>query len=471
MESFTLNVIVDANRRIIYHFYNSLTLALLPLSPHLTVMTRPSPDSEPSPPSEGKLFHLEAEHELRFEIPSDATNASLTLETGAAELFGIELARKRSYPLPPSFNAAVFTWHGATITLGGSDGVMAYTATDTPMPSYVCAHAVLQSIRDNANATQSSGPRVVVVGPRDCGKSTLVSLLAAYCIKVNGMAVIVDADPSGCGAAGVVAGSIAVSVVKHLDLDVGGLVHEKILPLMVGHSSPRDNQAVTQARFDAMGHIVDEVLASPLYKRNVGCIVDTSGDVDTKDGTDLVIHVAKAIRADVVFVLGAERLHASVSATFENSATETVLLAKSGGVVSRDNSSRLQMQSSRVRRYFYGPDNSFKPFTMTIDLAEVSIFKMGGIVSVIPDSVLPAGAESSLDPLKPTPVTTLEDLLHRVLGVSQADCEENIAGAPLYGFIHVIKIDVDRSTFTVLSPSPGKLPSRFLVAGDLKWIE
>lgn len=435
------------------------------------MMTCPPPVLEPSPPSTSRTFQLEAEHELRFEIPENVTNASLILESGAAELFGIELARKRSYPLPSSFNAAVFTWHGATIMLDGPSGVMAYTATDTPMPSYVCAHAVLQSLRVNALSTHSSGPRAVIIGPKDCGKSTLVLLLAAYCIKANNMAVVVDADPSGCGAAGVVAGSIAVSVVKHLDLDVGGLVHEKVLPLMMGHSSPCDNRAVTEASFSAMGRVLDEVLLSPLCNGNVGCIVDTSGDVDTKDGTDLVIHIAKAIRADVVFVLGAERLHASVSATFENSDTETVLLTKSGGVVSRDNASRLQMQSMRVRRYFYGADNSFKPFTTTIELAQVSIFKVGGVVSIIPDSVLPAGVESSLDPLKPVPVTMLDELLHRVLGVSQAECEEDIAMAPMYGFIHVVKIDTDRSTFTALSPSPGKLPSCFLVAGDLKWIE
>lgn len=431
----------------------------------------PLSNTEVALPGASRTFQLEAEQELRFEIPADVTNACLTLESGAAELFGVELARKRSYPLSPSFNAAVFTWHGATVALDAPESVMAYTATDTPMPSYVCAHAVLQSMRDVAAANQSSGPRAVVVGPRDCGKTTLVSLLAAYCVKQNNEAVVVDADPSGGGVAGIIAGSIGVSVVKHLDLDEGGLVHDKVLPFTVGHSSPRDNRAVSEASFDALGRVVDKVLASPLCKTHTGCIVDTSGDVDGKDGADLVVYVAKALRANVVFVLGAERLHAAIGATFENSGTETVLLSKSGGVVSRDDVNRAKMQWTRVRHYFYGADNSFKPFTIVVDSSQVSIMKVGGTVSVVPDSVLPAGAESSLDPLKPVPITSLDELLHRVLAVSQAEREEDVPTAPLYGFVHVTKVDSERNSLTVLSPSPGKLPSRFLIAGDLKWIE
>lgn len=422
-----------------------------------------------APPS--KRFKLDAEHELRFEIPPDVATATVTLEEGAAELFGIELARNRAYALPSSFNAAVFTWHGATLTLQAPDSVMAYTATDTPMPQYVCAHAVLQSKRRIAKAAGLPGPRAVVVGSRDCGKTALVTLLAAYCLKENGRAHVVDGDPSGCGAIGVVPGSVAFSAVRHLDLDVGGLVHDKLLALMVGHMSPRHNPRVSQAVLAALGELVDEVLSTAALAPYIGCVADTCGDVDGKDGAESAVEAVKALKADVVFVLGSERLYASIRSTFEHSATESVLLTKSGGVVSRNEEWRMALRSTKVRQYFYGVDNTFSPFSSVIDFDAVVVLKVGGMVSVVPDSVLPVGAESSLDPLKPMRVSSLGELLHKLVAVSQAEEEEAVLRTAVYGFVHVVKVDGDRNTLTVLSPSPGKVPGRLLLVGDTTWIE
>lgn len=418
-----------------------------------------------------RTFELQAEYELRFEIPPDVSTASLKLEAGAAELFGIELARNRVYTLPPSFYAAVFTWHGATLILQGTDAVDAYTATETPMPSYVSAHSVLQSKRLMAKSAGLPGPRAIVAGPRDCGKTAVVTMLASYCIKANGVAHVVDLDPSGCGAAGSMPGSISISSVSHVDVDVGGLVHEKTQSVMLGHTSPKQNQAVSEAIFTAMGEIMDSVLSTAGMNPSVGCVVDTCGDVDGKCGTETVVLAAKALKADVVFVLGSERLYASIRSTFEHSATETVLLSKSGGVVSRDESARRALQSSKVRHYFYGVDNSFNPYSTTVDFGDVTVLKVGGAVSVVPDSVLPAGAESSLDPLKPVVLTSMTDLLHKILGVSQAEKEEDVVKAPLFGYVHVVRLDSEKNVMTVLAPSPGIIPGRFFVAGDVTWIE
>lgn len=434
-------------------------------------MTQPPSSSTISPKDNARTFRLEAEYELRFEIPPEVSGVTLTLESGSAELFGIELAHNRAYPLSPSLNAAVFTWHGATVILTGDESVMAYTATNTPMPSYISAHAVLQSKRTMAKSAGLPGPRAIVVGPRDCGKTALVNILAAYCIKANNIAVVVDVDTSAGGAGAVVPGSITLSVVTHLDLDVGGLIHDKIMAFMVGHTSPRQNQAVSIAAFDAMGSFLDDVLATEAMHPYVGCVVDTCGDIDGKDGTESVIQAVKSVKADVVFVLASERLYASVLSTFENSTTETVLLGKSGGVVTRDQSTRLAWQSSKVREYFYGKDNMYNPFSSVVDFGQVTVLKVGGIVSQVPDSILPAGAESTLDPLKPTVMVSLNELLHKILGVSQAESQNEVVSSPLYGFIHVVKVNVERNTMTVLAPSPGKIPGRFLVAGDMKWIE
>lgn len=419
-----------------------------------------------------RRFTLSVEHELRFEIPVDgAADITLTLEHGSAELFGVELALNRPYPLPPGLNAAAFTWHGATLALAAPQSVMAYTATDTPMPSYIGAHAVLQSRRDLAKAAGIPGPRAIVVGPRDCGKSTLVSILSAYCVRANSSVVLADLDPSGCGAAGVVPGAVAISVVRHLDLETGGPVHDKVVSVMLGHSSPRHNTEVSEKAFETVGSVLDSIMSEREMDPSTGCVADTSGDIEGTKGISSVVSAVRALKADVVFVLGAERLYASINSELGNSATETILLGKSGGVVSRDEPSRMAMRARRIKHYFYGPENRLSPFSTVLDFSEVVILKVGGLAAVVPDSVLPVGAESTLDPLKPSTVTSINDTLHKILGISQANSPDNVLTSPVYGYVHVVKIDSDRNTMTVLAPSHGRIPSAYLLAGDTKWIE
>lgn len=517
-----------------------------------------------------RTFRLDEENELRFEVPSDVNGVTLVLESGSAEMFGVELAHNRTYVLRPGFNGAVFTWHGATILLneasgdealrnngagghnskindnsntnngtlstatsttatimpttssalsdaatsalgnnittnagpvlpntttagtatvgatatagtagttstaaGGPSKVMAYTASNTPMPSYINAHAVLQSKRDMAKSAGIPGPRAVVVGAKDSGKTTVVQTLASYCIKANGHAVIVDADPSASGIIGVIPGSISLSAASHLDLDTStsGIVHERIMSFMLGHTSPGQNVKMSQAVYTSMGKYLDEALSNRSFQPYVGCIVDTCGDVDDTNGIQSLLDIVKALSADVVFVIGSERLFASVRTTLDSSPTETVLLNKSGGVVSRDHATKLALQSAKVKEYFYGLDHFFNPFSSMMDFDQVAVFKIGGVISQLSDSLLPVGAESSLDPLKPVKLTSLHDLLHKILGVSQAEREEDVGKAPLYGFVHVVRVNVERNTMMVLAPSPGKVPGRFFVAGDMKWIE
>lgn len=424
-----------------------------------------------SPSNNSRRFSLPAEDELRFEIPSDVTTATLTLKDGAAEIFGIELALNKPYPLPAGLNAAAFTWHGATLELVAVDSVMAYTATDTPMPSYIRAHHSLQTRRVLARNNGLAGPRAIVVGPRDVGKTTLVNLLAAYCIKANGRAIVVDIDPSASGAAGLVPGSLALSVVQHLDLEAGGLVHDKQQAVFLGHTTPRDNVAVTEAGLDVLGKVVDGVLSSRALTPEVGVLVDTSADVDSREGVDGLVYATRALRADVVFVIDAERLHAALTGRLEGTATETVLLDKSGGVVSRDEASRMSVRDGRIKGYFYGAEGELSPFSTTVEFDKVTVLKVGGVAGVVPDSALPVGAESSLDPLKPTRVGRVEEVLHMVLGVSFAKSEEEVLKVGVYGFVHVVGVSVEKNTMNVLAPSPGRIPGAYLLAGDVKWIE
>jgi polyribonucleotide 5'-hydroxyl-kinase len=199
--------------------------------------------------------------------------------------------------------------------------------------------------------------------------------------------------------------------------------------------------------------------------------VDMCGDVEGGDGLEVLLAGVKCVKADVVFVLGGERLFASVKGRLAENDVEVVLLQKSGGVISRDEAWRQRDRSRCVREYFYGNDGLLNPFSTVVEFASVTVLEIVAQEAVVPDSVLPIGAVSTLDPLKPRVVSLGRDLLHSVIGVSQAESEDEVLGSPVFGFVHVSKIDVERGTMTVLAPSPGRLPGKFLLVGSVKWME
>ena len=71
---------------------------------------------------------------------------------------------------------------------------VAYIAKDTPMTMYVNTHGALEQMRQKADTDGGRGPRVMVVGPTDVGKSTLCKILLNYAVRVNRAPIFVDLD-------------------------------------------------------------------------------------------------------------------------------------------------------------------------------------------------------------------------------------------------------------------------------------
>lgn len=130
--------------------------------------------------------------------------------------------------------SAIYTWHGCTLevsagqtgsaldgfssagsttgiangSLGlhaaghGSSGSAAggcqseYTAEETPMVEYANVHFALETLRSEARAVGRDGPRVLILGPEDAGKTTLAKILTAYATKAERQPVVVNLNPA-----------------------------------------------------------------------------------------------------------------------------------------------------------------------------------------------------------------------------------------------------------------------------------
>jgi polyribonucleotide 5'-hydroxyl-kinase len=71
-----------------------------------------------------------------------------------------------------------------------------YVAEETPMVEYANIHFALETLRNEAKATGKDGPRVLILGPEDAGKTSLSKILTAYAVKVGRQPIVVNLDPT-----------------------------------------------------------------------------------------------------------------------------------------------------------------------------------------------------------------------------------------------------------------------------------
>ncbi|GCC43924.1 hypothetical protein chiPu_0027823 [Chiloscyllium punctatum] len=217
-------------------------------------------------------FDLEKETELRFEVEADEA-VQLELLSGMAEIFATELTRNKRFTFDGGAKVAVFTWHGCSVQLRGRTEV-AYVSRDTPMLLYLNCHAALEQMRQQAEAEDERGPRVMVVGPTDVGKTTVCRLLLNYGVRLGRRPTFVDLDV-GQGSVSIPGTMGALYIERPADVEEGFSVQAPLV-YHFGSTTPGTNiklyNKVRQARPVAPGlsHRTGSALRVPGRRPGVG---------------------------------------------------------------------------------------------------------------------------------------------------------------------------------------------------------
>ncbi|WVY92504.1 hypothetical protein V8G54_031592 [Vigna mungo] len=387
-----------------------------------------------------KQVKLERESELRIEVGNDAP-LRLRLLNGTAEIFGTELPPEIWLNFPPRLKFAVFTWFGATIEMDG--------ATET-------------------DYTADEGPRVIVVGPTDSGKSTLSRMLLSWAAKQGWKPTFVDLD-IGQGSI-TIPGCIAATPIEMPIDPVEGIPLEMPLVYFYGHATPSNNVELYKVLVKELSGMIERQFTGNAESRASGMVINTMGWIEGV-GYDLLLHAIRTFKANVVLVLGQEKLCSMLKDVLKSEPkVDVVKLQRSGGVVSRNAKVRQKARSYRIREYFYGLSNDLSPHSNIANFSDLFVYRVGGGPQA-PRSALPIGAEPAADPTRVVPVNINRDLLHLVLAVSFAKEPDEIISSNVAGFIYVTDIDIQRKKITYLAPSSGELPSKYLIMGSLTWLE
>ncbi|KAI9216583.1 hypothetical protein BC828DRAFT_409311 [Blastocladiella britannica] len=486
-------------------------------------------------------------HELRVSVPFSAV-VSIKCISGLAEIAGRELPESSVIDLPPGTRCAIASFQGCdllvsrprlrpkllstatadvgaatTVTTTSHDASLSSSESEPAEPSFnmgLAAAANLHAALEQVRASAAAGPRVLISGPADSGKSTLAKTLCNYALKLQRQPLLVDLNPENPTIS--IPGSMAVQPITYpcdasLGLATGHpaimangigsvpllfwygadtLVDRPLAPLVASSETAAAAEAtVDQERWEqylrvatAVATAVDEKLASDHTSRTAGIIVDVPGDLPAD--LDYLIHMADtsdpAKPIPPAPQLGMTPVH-------------VLPFPRNPGAVAKDRVYRRYRSLHLIREYFYGagPELPGKALTPHNIFAPTNIFWIGKptksvvppvapvvaseaedgkVEETVPDT--PAAAEPSgvpewhMETLGPT-----DSMVHSVLPVltlgAKADRTDvdKVAAANVVGFVYVSAYDKARDKYNLLVPFPGHLPRTTLGAGSIKWFE
>ncbi|KAJ2717075.1 Cleavage polyadenylation factor subunit clp1 [Coemansia spiralis] len=440
-----------------------------------------------------KEWTLKGGEELRLEVGFGQT-VEVRLVAGCAEYFGAELGRDATYTLSGE-NGAVFSWDGCTLAVTG-ECASAYVAGETPMASYINLHMAAQQRRLAAHGVldaggEAAGPRILIVGPEDSGKTSLARLLLNYAVRQGETPVFVDLDPADAKVT--VPGTVAaMPVTKTIDVGRGFMGYsvpassglpDAPLVWQFGHEDPAANPQLFNLLVDGAAAAVGRRMAADRWAAGSGMVVDTRGASDV--GQDKVLlHAVTALGIDTVVVVGNERMFSVLEARMAGTPVAVVKMARSGGAVDRTALYKQQLNSKAVRQYFYGTDrDQVASFSTVVNFDDIRILRVGEDV-VAPSSTLPLGEERKVTDTLVSAVEPDESLIHSLLAVTdgprRSDGDDmavdtadpdGVIGIQVLGFVSVSNVEMDRRRLIIVSPVPGRLQKQMLLYGNTKWVE
>jgi polyribonucleotide 5'-hydroxyl-kinase len=426
------------------------------------------------PEAIGERHTLEPQEELRVEIPFGTATTQITLQKGSCELWGCELGLGKTYSIANGgIQLALFTWHGCVVDVSGNVEI-SYTSEETDANvAFVNTHAQLEALRDEALSRGGQGPRVMIVGPPESGKSSLTKTLVAYACKVGRTPLWVDLDPHDNAIS--VPGTLSVAPMTSAAITVEtyatcGIPPNTVHPLVLWHGTSKGSSGANTLNVDLFQAQVDRLAASINARFNEdeqakasGIIVNTNGWIQD-DGYKCLLHAAEAMDISVVLIMGHDRLY-SMMTNHYNKQPEVVQVPKvlklprSGGVVSRPDAFLRSARSRSVKRYFYGdlvdapkttdttttssastsndrsgPSKSsladtitvpstakqqkvpqLTPFLLQVPFADISIYKLSSMA--LSSSLLPVAQQQTTDAIQIEEVAVEEALQHALVAV------------------------------------------------------
>lgn len=403
---------------------------------------------------------------------------------GIAEIFGTELSNDVEYKFNGCKNA-LYSFGGCKIEYSGKVS-SEYVSEETQMSAYLNIHFAFEKIRME---TSTRGPRVLVLGSKDSGKTSLIKILSSYANRMDRTPMVVNLNPSeGCFT---IPGTISAAQVSDiLDVEDGWgqsystgptLLHPKQPNVRyLGFDDIDKNMKFYKYNISRLGITACSRLEEDEKMNKSGIFIDTPA-LNIKN-IQLIEDIISDFEVDHVLVIGNERLFIDLNKKLNLNKISLIKVPKSGGCVERDDSYIRRLQQKLIREYFYGNYKTIlSPYTVNIDFSVVKVYKP--IIEEVDtiSSVLPIGEDEDedqkglkhvklIEPVEPS-ASVLQNSLIAILQADKQDDENIVLRSSVLGFGVITGVDDEKSKLRILIPVPGRLPEKAMILGQFSYIE
>lgn len=300
---------------------------------------------------------------------------SLKLESGVAEIFGTELSPNITYQFKESTKIAISTYHGCKLS---------YTTTVPLDSDYISEETTLKQVLnlhlaiENLSSTTNQQSRILIIGPKDCGKTTLARTLTAYSLKTSDkQPIIVNLNPKLPHFA-ISSQLTATKVYDLLDVETvtfgeslttgpGTGIYRSQIPLVKNFGLENFNEnlelykcLISELSVDVNSKILDSTSDS-------GTVIIDTPPLNVSDWKTIQ-HIVDSFKVNVLLVVGNERLLVDLrkKLTFgkDNNEVSVVKMPRSSGCIEKEAKYERELQQRSIKQYFYGVERSqLNPYT------------------------------------------------------------------------------------------------------------
>lgn len=387
--------------------------------------------------------------EFRIEVPPKG-KAKFVVCEGTGEVSGQELLLGKWYTVKEGM-CFIFTYTGCKLKISAGDAFY-YDSPETNVPYIFNVFYALHT---------GGKKKVLVVGE---GRTTLANILVNYLVRKQEKVMGIDLDVHGGSL--MFPGCLCAGVIEEPFGPVDPLAVQEQVCYFFGGFSALENTDLYEA-------LVAELMESAEKKSFAGPqVIIGHKDISKEEIEKLV----RRYDVDCLVVIGDEKLYHLVSLD-----DRKVYIPRFGGQTRRTTEQRRACIAGRVRSFFYGGKEEYRPSTISIqvsregddrrDDAEGGAFYYRvvqvGEEYMAPMSALPLGASRRISS---TVVSDSQPVCGSVLGISSAKRMEDVSTSPVLGFLAIVEVISDEE-LRVLCPQPKCLKSKFLVQGKIRLLE